>query len=79
MTSNPDRLRLKTEPKSFSSSGWKAIMVIFASVSGVIAAGFASLVMAISLFGLHAFRVPSASMCPTVCVNQRLLASMDSP
>jgi len=29
-------------------------------------------------FELHAFRVPSASMCPAICVNERIIAGMDA-
>jgi signal peptidase I len=29
-------------------------------------------------FDLHAFRVPSGSMCPTICVNERIIAGMDA-
>jgi signal peptidase I len=29
-------------------------------------------------FELRAFRVPSASMCPAICVNERIVAGMDA-
>ena len=29
-------------------------------------------------FDLHAFRVPSASMCPAICLNERVIAGMDA-
>jgi signal peptidase I len=27
---------------------------------------------------LHAFRVPSDSMCPAICMNERIIAGMDA-
>jgi signal peptidase I len=29
-------------------------------------------------FDLHAFRVPSGSMCPAICENERIIAGMDA-
>jgi signal peptidase I len=29
-------------------------------------------------FDLHAFRVPSGSMCPAICLNERIIAGMDA-
>jgi signal peptidase I len=76
---NPDRIRVTTETaKASFSTGWrKIVIVIFASMFALICAAFASLVIAVSFLGLRAFRVSTDSMCPTVCANERLLASMD--
>jgi signal peptidase I len=77
---NPDRTRVtpETEKPRFTTGWRKIVMVILASLFGVIAAGFTGLGVAVRFLGLRAFRVPTGSMCPTVCANERLLASMDA-
>jgi signal peptidase I len=72
-------LKMTANPTS-NPSGSSRAMRIF-SIAGsaafvcVVAVGLATL--RYKMTHIHAFRVPSKSMCPTVCENERLLASMD--
>jgi signal peptidase I len=57
----------------------RAMKVVSIAGTTVLACAFAFgfVILRYKMTNVRAFRVPSASMCPTVCENERVLASMD--
>lgn len=51
-------------------------LIIFLSLAGVCVAAFFVLGLAINLHWIRAFRISSDSMCPAICENERILASL---
>jgi signal peptidase I len=58
---------------------WKKTLIIFAVLlGGILVAAFTALEILGAAFSLRAFRIPSNSMCPAICEDERLFASMDA-
>jgi signal peptidase I len=72
-------LKMTANPTSNPSGSSRTMRIL--SIAGsaalvcVVAVGLAT--VRYEMTNIHAFRVPSKSMCPTVCENERVLASMD--
>jgi signal peptidase I len=69
-----------TEPIQRPRAGDKLIKVLIyigAVVALLIVAGLIMLFCMTKSIQLRAFRVPSNSMCPTICLNERIIAGMD--
>jgi signal peptidase I len=63
----------------FLSAWWqKAILIIVGCFLTLSVGLLATLSVAVSILGLHAFVSPTNSMCPTICINERFFASMDA-
>jgi signal peptidase I len=56
----------------------KVLIYLGAAVALLIVAGLIMLFRMTKSFQLRAFRVPSDSMCPTICFNERIIAGMDA-
>jgi signal peptidase I len=65
--------------RATTSSVWKRIFLgLFVGIALLIAAAFVVLPIAGKLFEVRAFRSPASSMCPTICLDERFLASMNA-
>ena len=78
---DPNRVTtaITAEKPGFFSTVWmKVLLVVAGSIVTLILAVFASLYVAVSYFGLRAFRSSTNSMCPAVCANERLFVNMNA-
>jgi signal peptidase I len=76
---NPNRITstIAAEKPGFFGTVWmKALLIVGGCIFSLILAAFASLYVAVRFLGLHAFRTPTNSMCPTICINEFFLANM---
>jgi signal peptidase I len=55
----------------------KVLIYLGSSVGLLLVAAIFMFFRSVKSFELRAFRVPSDSMCPTICLNERLIAGMD--
>jgi signal peptidase I len=51
---------------------------VLGGIALLIAAMVVALPFAVGAFAIRAFRTPSSSMCPTICLDERFLASMNA-
>ena len=69
----------RTDYRATTSSVWTRIFLgLFVGIALLIAAAFVTLPVAGKLFEVRAFRSPTSSMCPTICLDERFLASMNA-
>jgi signal peptidase I len=69
----------RTQGNATSGSLWiRIVLGLFLGLALLIAAAVVALPMMASLFEIKAFRGPTSSMCPTICVDERFLASMNA-
>lgn len=69
----------QAESKATTGSIWTRIFLgLFVGIALLIAAAVVALPIAGKLFEVRAFRSPTSSMCPTICLDERFLASMNA-